>query len=289
VNPTMMAAPLPPVHPLGFAPPGVVAFPPSVRRSRGRRVAAAAAIVTVLAAATATAVLLTRSPAPHTAQPPVYSAPPSRPTPGPPASTTPTNTSPGAPAPPVAASALSGFLLPVDQVAAIFGVPSMTISESNNDGLADGSPYVSAKDCSGAYTPGDQTAYANTKYTGVADQYLLDTTGPDGVQQAVIAFQDADAARSAFAGFQKQWAACANRDFTLTLPNETPRTFTFGPLTTPNGALVITATQQHMSYIGSQRVLAVRNNVIIDLGAYGIKVGNKGVDLVNAIAAKIPQ
>jgi eukaryotic-like serine/threonine-protein kinase len=48
-------------------------------------------------------------------------------------------------------------------------------------------------------------------------------------------------------------------------------------------------TAQARSSAGVQRVLAVRNNIIIDVAANGLNVGDQGVAIVRAIAAKIPQ
>jgi serine/threonine-protein kinase len=107
--------------------------------------------------------------------------------------------------------------------------------------------------------------------------------------QAVIAYASADAARKVFDDQRRQWSSCAGRSFTLTVPNEMPSRWTFGPLTTPDGSLVMTFTAQVRSSVGVQRVLTAWNNFIIDVAVNGVNVGDRGVDVKNAIAAKIPQ
>jgi len=41
--------------------------------------------------------------------------------------------------------------------------------------------------------------------------------------------------------------------------------------------------------MGCQRALTARNNVIVDVGSCSFNLDKKGVDLLKAIAAKIPR
>ena len=168
------------------------------------------------------------------------------------------------------------------------GTRSMQVTESSADTFVDASSYISEKDCTGPYEPGDQAAYANTGTLGSQFQYLQNLAGPEAVQQAVIAFPTAAAAQKVLADQRQKWSACAGRTFTLSLPNETPHRWTFSPLTIPDGTLVLTTSREGTSYAGCQRALAARNNVIIDVGACKLGLDKKGVDILNAIAAKIP-
>ena len=165
----------------------------------------------------------------------------------------------------------------------------MIVQSTSNRGFIDNRPFVSEKDCTGPYAMADLGAYGNTGSIGTATQVLTNPTGPNMAGQAVIAFVSADAARKVFEDQRRQWSACAGRTFTLTSPNETPKRWTFGPLTTLDGNLVMTFTGQGRSSAGVQRVLTARNNIIIDVAAEALDVGGQGVAIVNAIAAKIPQ
>ncbi|MGH3556563.1 MAG: serine/threonine-protein kinase PknH/PknJ [Mycobacterium sp.] len=282
---TMMAPPALPPYTLQAPPAGVLPPRPPSRRRRQRRIAAvAAAIVAVAVAAATVATLSLRSHPQHGASPPPSSTPASSRPPSSPATTT-TATGPVAPVP---SSALSGFLLPAEQIKTIIGAPTMQVTESNADSFANSASYISDKDCTGPYQPADLASYTNTGSTGSQLQFLQNPAGADAVQQAVIAFPTADAAQKVFADRRQTWAACAGRTFTLTLPNETPHRWNFSPLTTPDGNLVMTASQEGRNYMGCQRALTARNNVIVDVGSCSFSTDKKGVDILNAIAAKIP-
>ncbi|QLL10541.1 sensor domain-containing protein [Mycobacterium vicinigordonae] len=269
---------LPAVHP-GPA----VAYPvPAAPRDPGRRNLILAAVVglSVMAAAVALAVtMIVRSPAPRSAAPPSSATP-----------RTSTSTTPATPAaaPPAAVSALPGLLLPPDQIASLLGVRTMTVSDSSSHGFTDDTPYISDKECTGPYAPADQGAFGRSGSVGAQLQLLSNPDGPNAVEQAVIAFPSAAAAQQVLAEQQRQWSACSGRTFTVTTPNETPTPWTFGPLTTPGGTLVMSFTSQVRSSVSCQRAMAARNNVIVDVAANGFDVGNHGVDVLNAIVAKVP-
>jgi PknH-like extracellular domain len=84
------------------------------------------------------------------------------------------------------------------------------------------------------------------------------------VIQAVIAFPSADEAKRLLAAQKSQWTSCAGRTLTMTQEMKARRG------------------------IGCQRALAVRNNVAIDISACRYDVTNQAVDILNAIAVKIP-
>ncbi|OBA81915.1 hypothetical protein A9W99_13110 [Mycobacterium sp. 1164966.3] len=271
-----------------YLPPGPGFVPPRgppATRPRRRRIAALVAAALVTAATAVTAVTVTaRSHSPPAASPPVSISPASSSLPP---SSSATSTATGAA--PLPASAVSRLLLSTQEMAGVFGVPSMVVQSASSNGFTDDTPSVSDKDCTGPYAPADRGAYGNTASIGSQVQILTSPTSPDMATQAVIAYVSADAARKVFDDQRRQWSSCAGRSFTLTVPNETPSRWTFGPLTTPDDSLVMTFTAQARSSVGVQRVLTARNNFIIDVAVNGLNVGDRGVDVKNAIAAKIPQ
>jgi eukaryotic-like serine/threonine-protein kinase len=282
-TPTTMPLPSPGYPPWppapGFAPP-----PLPARRPGRRRIAVLAAVILLIAGTVVTAVMLTSRPnSSHATVPPSSTPLPTSPASG---SSATTVTGPAGLLP---ASALSGLLLSTQEIAGIFRVPSMIVQNTSSNGFTDDTPAISEKDCTGPYAPADLGAYAHTGSIGSQLQMVANPSGPNMAEQAVIAFFSADAAHRVFDDQRRQWSVCAGRTFTLTVPNETPSRWTFGPLTTPDGNLVMTFSAQARSSAGVQRVLAVRNNVIIDVAANGLNVGNQGVDIVKAIVAKIPQ
>jgi eukaryotic-like serine/threonine-protein kinase len=280
---TMAPPPTQPAYPVQAHPAPVLAPPPITRRRRRRWPAAVAAVLVAIAAAATLVTLSVRS---H--PPPCASSPPSRAPASPsPQSGSATTTTAGGPLTPVAAAELPGLLLPAEQIKTIIGAPTMQVTESSADSFSNGSAYISDKDCSGPYQPDDQVTYANTGSTGSQLQFLQNPAGAEAVQQAVISYPTADAAQKVFAAARQTWSACAGRTFTLTLPNETLHRWNFGPLTIPDGTLAMTTSPEGRSYMGCQRALAARDNVIVDVGSCSFSRDKKGLDILNAIAAKI--
>lgn len=262
-------------HP-GFSPAGGP-FPPPVRRRRRRRIIVALTAVALAAVATSTTVVLTTKPHTHNAAQNTSRAP----TPSSPSTPTP-------PAPPVPVSALSGFLLSAEQASEIMGATSM-VSPISSDALIDDSMKIVEKDCVGAWAPAQHDVYGNSGYTAARVQLLRnpsDVAAIFQVIQSVIAFPTAEAAQKLVAAQKTQWSACTGRPFTLQYANEpAPEHWTFGPLNDTGGTLSMK--QVPPGADGCQRALTARNNVAIDVIACRFDVSNQGVDVLNAIAAKV--
>jgi hypothetical protein len=84
-----------------------------------------------------------------------------------------------------------------------------------------------------------------------------------------------------------RWSSCGGRHFTV--GDHDPRQHrTFGPLSNTGGTLAITSTLDGSLHQGCQHALAVRNNLTIDIAVCRIDETNQGIDVLNAIASKIP-
>ncbi|QLL07441.1 serine/threonine-protein kinase PknH/PknJ [Mycobacterium vicinigordonae] len=254
---------------------------PPPRRRRGRITAAALAAVAVSGAIAAVVALAVRTPS-H----PPTSAPSLQPTTT--VASAPTTTTVSGPVPPVVASELPGFLLPAEQIKTIMGAAAMQVVESSADSWANASTYISDQDCIGPYQPADTAAYGNSGSTGSQRQFLTNPGGGADVQQAVIVFPSADAAQKSFAAQRAVWAACAGRTFTVTLPNQSPHRWSFGPLSTPDGGVALTTAREGQRYAGCERALAATNNVLVDVGACNMSTDKHGVAILEAILAKVP-
>jgi hypothetical protein len=198
---------------------------------------------------------------------------------------------PGASAP-VAASALSGLLLPAGQVAGIVGAADMGNDTGVPALLADNAPEIAETDCVSAWNAGQRSVYARTGDTGAYSQTLRAREKPVRhiAYQTVIAYPTASAANKAVAGQFAQWSACSGRTVTSTLPApRTPRLFTFGPVTNTGGILSMTQISVDNATFGCQRALAARSNVVIDVRACRPDTTSQAVDILDAIAAKVPQ
>jgi len=265
---TVMAAP--PTH-RWSAPPAAPPAAGSPPRRRRWWIAAALAAAAVAAAGVTAVVLTTRS------QTPTAATTSSAPTPAGP--------------PPVPVSALPAMLLPPDQVAGIVGSQKMVVYDSETlpyDSVGFFSP--SDPQCVGVWMPAEHAAYAATGWTAVQAQRLRDDGDkPFGheVMQTVVAFPSAAVAQKAFADQAARWSSCAGRSFTIGAPNPSQHR-TFGTLSNTDGTLAISSTLDGSLHEVCQHALTVRNNLAIDVAACRIDATNQGVDVLNAIAAKVP-
>jgi eukaryotic-like serine/threonine-protein kinase len=244
---------------------------PSAVRRGPRLGAVVGAIVIVVAALVVVAVLATKS------RPAV-----------PPASTgTPTAAGPSGP---LNSTALSGLLLPPEQVAGIVGAAAL-VQESFADSVIDDSQKLLQKDCIGVMAPAQHLVYADAGWTGVRSQALRNAgEGPRiyAVIQAVISFPTADAAKKLLADQQSQWASCSGRTLSLAFPTPpTPQLWTAGTPADMDGTMTMTQTLKDGGGMQCQRALGVRNNVAIDVSACRYDIAEQALDIVHGIAAKI--
>ena len=83
---------------------------------------------------------------------------------------------------------------------------------------------------------------------------------------------------------------CSGRTLTLAFPTPpTPQLWTAGTPADTVGTLTMTQTLKDGGGMECQRALAVRNNVAIDISACRYDIANQAVDILNGIAAQIPQ
>ncbi len=259
-------------------PPWPAYYPQPPRRRRGGRLAAILATVAILAAATVAAVTLSARSQPHPASKP-------------PRVTTSTTTTSSIPPVPVAVTAMSALLANPDQVAEIMGADKL-VQDAFADTVIDDSPKLEEKNCIGVVAPAQHLVYGNTGWTAIRSQALRNPgEGPRSFQviQAVIGFPEPSAAQSVLTAQKTQWSGCSGRPYTLNFPTPpTPQRWTAGALTDTDGTLSMTQLLQDGGGMGCQRVMATRNNVVIDLVACRYDVTNQGVNLLKAIEAKIP-
>lgn len=248
--------------------------PGSYSDRRGPRLGAVVgAVVIVVAALVVVAVLATKS----------------RP-PAPPASTgSPTAAGPSGP---LNSTALSGLLLPPEQLAGIVGAAEL-VQESFADSVIDDSQKLLQKDCIGVMAPAQHLVYADAGWTGVRSQALRNAgEGPRiyAVIQAVISFPTVDAAKKLLVDQQSQWASCSGRTLSLAFPTPpTPQLWTAGTPADMDGTMIMTQTLKDGGGMQCQRALGVRNNVAIDVSACRYDIAEQALDIVHGIAAKIPR
>jgi eukaryotic-like serine/threonine-protein kinase len=234
----------------------------------------------VLAAAVFGAITLTRH---HTDEHTKAAAPE-------PVSTTPTPPPP--PPAPLPVKVLNGLLPPPEEVAQIMGASQLAVWKSI-DTLIDETPVIDNKSCIGAFSPGENSVYGDTGWTAARLQAVHEP-GPVPISfevvQAVVEFPTAEEAQKVLSDQTTQWSACAGKHFTLTYPGIAPAPWTFGSLTKTDNtiAMIQRFNGPAMGTGVCQRALEVRNNVVADVWVCRVSILNQGVDLANAIIAKLP-
>jgi eukaryotic-like serine/threonine-protein kinase len=269
--PTMMGPPAPPPYPVQH-PPQLHLPPRPPRRRRRGWIAVALASAAIVAAGTVTVLTLTKTP--HSAAPTnSHQA----------SSSTSTTTAPAV----VAVSALPGLLLPPQQVAGIVGAANALTIVPTRSTLYDDAAEITEKDCLGVFSPAEHPTYGNSGWTGAQLQYLHDENFEHEAFQGVIAFPTAEAAQKLIADQATLWSKCAGRTITLNKPNLAPQHRVLGPLVDANGVLSMVSVMKDSAGRGCQHAMGARNNIVIDTNTCRQDVTNQGVDLLNAIAAKI--
>lgn len=193
--------------------------------------------------------------------------------------------------PPVRESVLQGLLLPVQQVTEITSAGAMDATDISS-GWGDEANNLAKADrgCAGSFSAAEQSVYATSSAKAVRDQVVTAVDKHASVVQAVVAFATADAAKE-FIGTQvRPWQSCAGRSITYETPGAPQQSWRYGPLQQQDdGDLAITT-----EWTGSQNpmlcqhVLGARNNIVIDAGVCRPAVDNRGLELLTAIAAKVP-
>jgi hypothetical protein len=248
------------------------------QQRRQVQLALIAATVAILAAATGITGYLLRpdSPASHTttAQPAPAAAPTS--------STPP-------PVPLVTADALEGLLLSPDQINTAMGTSGMTVQQpwNNLNDVGFDSP-ASPSVCNPLAGAAEAAAYTGSGWAAVRGQTLQEPARnyTHEVDQGVVLFPSPQAAAAFVSASSQSWPACANRNYTDNVRN---LQWSVGPVSTANGTVSATTTDQNKSGWACQRALTARNNVVIDATGCGYHTTEQGVSIAVQIAAKVPQ
>jgi eukaryotic-like serine/threonine-protein kinase len=207
-------------------------------------------------------------------------------------STTPTSATPASPSLP--AQPIDNLLPTPEEVAKIMGSTELAVFRGV-DTMTNETAVVDRKECLGAFAPEQAPVYTKADgWTAVSAQAVHepgDVPVEVEVFQAVIEFSAADAAQRSFATQTAQWAACSGKELVTTYPTEPPVPWKFGPLIKNDSLISMTQIpiRNNNPVTGTcQRALAVQNTMIADVWACRIGLKNQGVDLANAILAKVP-
>jgi hypothetical protein len=221
------------------------------------------------------------------------------------ASSSSATTTPSPSKPPVAQSALAGLLLSPPDVDAAFGVTGAkamdTADTLTEDKTATTFPpgYKLPPECLYATGAGIAPVYAGSGNTAVHRERDVvsvptESNDPDPqVNQVVVLFPSAKEANAFFEASAKGWPGCANRQDTVPADAGNPEIhWSVGAVSNAGGTLsvtvALTATQNGTPMSAScQRVLTVRNNVVIDVEACRKDPGNGAANIAGQIAGRV--
>ena len=188
-------------------------------------------------------------------------------------------------APPVQERALDGLLLNPEQINAALGAKEMTVTK-NHTSMSDDSATMQPRDCLAIDGSAQAQVYAGSGFTAERDLSLQDGDNfTHYVDQAVVLFATAKQAGAFFTASAQQWPAC--HEYTHT---QSGSHWTVAPMSTTNGVLSTTATEQDAKAPGwaCGRALAARNNVVVDVNTCSAKPEDSAANIANQIARKIP-
>jgi hypothetical protein len=170
---------------------------------------------------------------------------------------------------PVATSAVEDLLAGPVEVSKVAGSGTTLVQQARATGMSD-STGISSRDCRSAWSPLQKASYDGSGWISVAGKILSDErdkeTRPDNViTQAVVSFNDSDAADTFFSGVTKRWKACSDKSVVYTQDGGKQTNWSLGPVISGDDVIQISQTAEGGRGWGCQHVLGVRNNIAIEV------------------------
>lgn len=190
---------------------------------------------------------------------------------------------------PVPTTALDGLLPSIGDISAVMGTP-MTPHKSFT-APSDHHQLLPNVNCLGIWQIGETQIYGPSGFTAIRGQVLR---APDSenwnalVIQAVASYPSVDAARKFFADSADRWSHCSNHRVNMMSTDQAQTHFQFGPLTKTDTELTMPVNSSGAGDRACQRALAVDDNVIIDVAACGLTIGDQATSIVSKIETRIP-
>ena len=194
--------------------------------------------------------------------------------------------------PPVEPAVIPQLLLPADRLSSIMGTP-MRVAATTNQPI-DYSQRITTTECAAAYGPIAQSTYAGSGYTAL-EANVLKAANPDpqrgsaSVQQAVVAYPSAEAARAAKDRQVGEWERCATRSATRKVdPNDPNAEVKFADVVTADDDVALLAQAVGPAGVACDRGLGVKNNVVVDaIVCQSDSATQQVLDLVRGITAEV--
>ncbi|MDT5013320.1 MAG: hypothetical protein QOH57_4937 [Mycobacterium sp.] len=197
----------------------------------------------------------------------------------------------------VAETALPGLLLSAAQINAAVGGTELAANADATD-MTDHSASVSRPECIGIFGPGEAQAFAGSGWSAFREQPLRNPDGTQWAVQSVVLFPTAEQAAVFYTASSTNWRKCQGSF--INISDGGREVWDVGPISEINGVLSVAKTMHPEQYgtpspsdnraSTSQRVLTVRDNVVIDVDASTSPANQStAVHIVEQIAARIPK
>ena len=196
----------------------------------------------------------------------------------------PTTTTPSMIPRPLVERELAELLLNPDQVNAAMGATAMAVTDAQT-AMSDNTATMAPVECLAIDGAAEAPVYADSGYSAERDQSLNDGDNfTHYLKQAVVLFPLVDKAEAVLKASAQQWPAC--HQYTHL---QSGTQWSVGPISTANGIVSTTATEQNASAPGwgCARALALKNNVIIDVNTCSADPADSAIKIANQIAANV--
>ncbi|WP_235892827.1 sensor domain-containing protein [Mycolicibacterium hodleri] len=170
----------------------------------------------------------------------------------------------------VPANALDGVLLSTNEIDSLTGSSGM-VAHPRVQTMSDHRNLLPNLNCLGIWQVNEAGVYGSDGWIALRQELLRSPDTDDWhtlVVQSVVNYPSTDAARDFFAQSADRWSKCTNHNVNITLNDKPLPKWRSGDLTKTDAELAIPFTRRTATGVEScQRVLAVANNVVIDVQA----------------------
>lgn len=182
---------------------------------------------------------------------------------------------------------LERFLLTPERVDDILGSHDIEVIDTATT-LAENRSKISDPDCLGALYNAEQTVYADSGWTGVADQVLADQSDDDGhwMQQSVVAFDSDGHALDFFNRSVQQWTNCIGKRVTVT-EDDNEFSWVVEGISIDGQMMSQTAHQEDAGEWACQHALGAVTNHIVEVAACGDSVDDLALRLAGEIVRNV--
>src|SRR6185312_10791200 len=190
----------------------------------------------------------------------------------------------------VSAAQLPKLLLSIDEVKEAVNAPNLAKVEDGAGLSGDKGINVTPRECLSSLFGGGASAYERTAARGAFTRAITGD-GNEGVillNEAMSTFESAAAASQLVARVVGQWRGCAGKSVTLIVDGN-PLTLDVGePIEKGTVMVLRNALRNGTAGFSSDRAIAAKANVVIDLDAEGFDLGDSLETIAHLILERVP-